>query len=92
MQHDTKILALEKSKQTSKGATKQIIADNIAALEAEKLAIENLIASELKLKTIEETDVAVKPRRFFYGFGRGKITKGRIKVISFRKRSNNSFY
>lgn len=60
---DTKILALEKSKQTSKGATKQIIADNIAALEAEKLAIENLIASELKLKTIEETDVAVKPRK-----------------------------
>ena len=60
---DTKILALEKSKQTSKGATKQIIRDNIAALEAEKLAIENLIASELKLKTIEETDVAVKPRK-----------------------------
>ena len=61
---DTKIIALEKSKATAKGSTRKIISDNIAALKAEKIATEELIASELKLTAIQNTpDVAVKAKK-----------------------------
>ena len=61
---DSKIIALEKSKATAKGSTRNIIRDNIAALKAEKIATEELISSELKLTTIQNApDVAVKAKK-----------------------------
>jgi hypothetical protein len=61
---DTKIIALEKSKATAKGSTRKIISDNVAALKAEKIATEDLIASELKLTAIQNApDVAVKAKK-----------------------------
>lgn len=61
---DTKILALEKSKATAKGSTKKIISDNITALKAEKIATEELIASELKLTAIQNApEVSVKAKK-----------------------------
>jgi hypothetical protein len=50
---DAKIVALTKSKNTAKGATKNIISNNITALKAEKIATDELIASELELKAAQ---------------------------------------
>ena len=50
---DSKIIALEKSKATAKGTTKQIIEGNITAIKAEKIATDELIASELELKAAQ---------------------------------------
>ena len=61
---DSKIIALTKSNNTARGSTKALIEANITALQAEKLATEELIASELKLTTIQNApDVSVKAQK-----------------------------
>lgn len=50
---DSKIIALTKSSNTARGSTKAIIETNITALKAEKLATDELIASELELKAAQ---------------------------------------
>ena len=50
---DSKIIALTKSSNTARGSTKVIIEANITALKAEKLATDELIASELELKAAQ---------------------------------------